>query len=149
MKALSCVELHEESTELITNCGDDNDLLEIDYINLNPDPPVRGEILKIEFKGNLKEQVDDGAYVLITVKYGLVQLLKKKFDFCEEIVKVDEQCPLEKGKLVFNKDVELPKEIPPQYFFSTQGKYTVEAQIFTNDDKRVTCLHGVTSFPRY
>ncbi|ORX48849.1 hypothetical protein DM01DRAFT_1409743 [Hesseltinella vesiculosa] len=132
----------DESTKLITNCGNNGDILKIEYIKLNPDPPLRGEKLYINFKGTLKKTVDEGAYALITVKYGVVQLLKKKFDLCKEIKSLDENCPLEEGELTFQKDVDLPKEIPG-------GKYTVEAEVFTVNDERVTCLHGITTFPRF
>lgn len=40
----------------------------IDYINLTPDPPVKGQPLDIEFKGWLKEQVEEGSYIDLTVK---------------------------------------------------------------------------------
>jgi hypothetical protein len=83
----------------------------IDYIKLNPATPVRGENLHIDFKGKLKETVYDGAYVRLTVKYRYVQLIKKVFDLCDEIQKIDEKCPLEKGDLLISKDVQLPKAI--------------------------------------
>ncbi|ORZ08168.1 ML domain-domain-containing protein [Absidia repens] len=134
-------DIEEQSTDLITQCGDEDDILQIEYINLTPETPARGENLHIDFKGTLKETVTDGAYVFVTVKYGYVQLLKKKFDLCDEIDKIDEKCPLEKGPLVLSKDVKLPKAIPG-------GKYTVEAQVYTENEDLVTCLHGVTSFPK-
>lgn len=53
----------------------------------------------------------EGTTVLVQVKYGLVQLIKKTFDFCQEVKKVDEECPIPAGDLVFTKQVDLPKEI--------------------------------------
>ncbi|CAO3599353.1 unnamed protein product [Absidia cylindrospora] len=134
-------DIEELSTDLITECGDEYDILEIEYINLTPETPARGENLHIDFKGILKETVYAGAYVRVTVKYGYVQLIKKVFDLCEEIQKIDEKCPLEKGPLVLSKDVKLPKAIPG-------GKYTVEAEVYTDNDDLVTCLRGVTTFPK-
>ncbi|KAI8339721.1 ML domain-containing protein [Chlamydoabsidia padenii] len=131
----------EDSTKRIIQCGDEDDILTIDYIRLNPDPPVKGKNLHIDFKGSLKETVEDGAYINIVVKYGLVQLLKKSFDLCEEIQKIDKACPLKKGPIEISRDVELPKAIPG-------GKYTVEAHVYTVNDDPITCLHGETSFPR-
>ncbi|KAI9278852.1 ML domain-containing protein [Phascolomyces articulosus] len=133
---------YESSTDLITNCGDDNDLLTIKDITLNPDPPRAGEKLTVDFEGTLKEDVPEGSIVEITVKYGVVQLIKKKFDFCQEADKVDEECPIKAGELVITKDVDLPKEIPP-------GRYSVHAVITTPEDKQVTCLDGRMSFPRH
>ncbi|CAO3628606.1 unnamed protein product [Cunninghamella echinulata] len=131
--------IEEQSTDLITECGDSNDILLIKDITLSPDPPIKGEKLKIEFEGFLKDTVVDGAYVDIKVKFGVVQLLHKKFDFCAEIEKIDEKCPIEKGILAFTKEVDLPKQIP-------RGKYTVDAKVFTVDDRQVTCLHGLAYF---
>ncbi|KAI8984331.1 ML domain-containing protein [Mycotypha africana] len=131
----------DQSTKLITNCGNASDLLKIDYINLNPDPPLRGTDLEIEFKGFLKETVPEGTKVQIMVKFGVVRLLQKEFDFCDKIQEIGEKCPIPKGELKFKKVVSLPREIPP-------GKYTVHAEIFTPAKKRVTCLLGQTVFPR-
>ncbi|KAI9487665.1 MAG: ML domain-containing protein [Benjaminiella poitrasii] len=131
----------EDSTKLIKNCGDAKDLLTIDYVSLTPDPPVKGKELEIDFKGYLSETVPNGTYVEIVVKYGVVRLFQKKFDFCDKIQEIDEKCPIPKGDLTFTKVVSLPKEIPP-------GKYTVRAEIFTPKKKRVTCLIGQTVFPR-
>ncbi len=50
---------------------------------------------------------------MLTVKYGLIKLLSTKADLCEQIGNVDLKCPLEKGKMVITKSVDLPKEIPP------------------------------------
>lgn len=83
----------------------------IDYVTLNPDPPIKGQNLEIDFKGYLSETVPNGTVVELLVKYGVVKLLQKKFDFCDEIQKVDEICPIPEGDLTFHKQVELPKDI--------------------------------------
>lgn len=63
--------------------------------------------------GTLKEDVAEGAYVLLQVKYGLIRLVSTKADLCEQVGNVDMKCPVKKGKAKITKDVELPKEIPP------------------------------------
>ncbi|KAG1190194.1 hypothetical protein G6F36_003308 [Rhizopus arrhizus] len=83
-----------DSTKLITKCDKQPDLLTIEYIRLNPEVPVKGKNLEIEFKGYLSEQVPEGTQVEIVVKLGLVQLLKRKFDFCDKIQEIDEKCPI-------------------------------------------------------
>lgn len=85
--------------------------IRIDYIRLNPDPPVKGKTLHIDFKGTLSEPVTEGAYVVVQVKFGLVQLIKKTFDLCEEIEKIDKKCPLDKGPIEISRDVDLPRAI--------------------------------------
>ena len=57
--------------------------------------------------------MEEGAYVAITVKYGLITLIKSRIDLCEQVKNVDLECPLEKGLLKVTKDVDLPNEIPP------------------------------------
>ncbi|KAH8554685.1 ML domain-containing protein [Umbelopsis sp. PMI_123] len=129
------------STDLITNCGNDNDILSIDYINLTPDPPVKGETLDIEFKGWLSEEVVNGSYIDLTVKFGVVKLLQKRLDLCDQAKEIDTQCPIPAGEFTFTKSVDLPKEIPG-------GKYTVNAKINLPDEREITCLNGVATFPR-
>ncbi|KAI7862049.1 ML domain-containing protein [Spinellus fusiger] len=131
-----------EKTNLITNCGDSTDLLIIKDITLTPDPPVKGQLLTVDFSGFLKEPVENGTYIDVAIKYGLVQIIHKRFDFCNEVAdKVDEACPIPEGPLVFHKEIELPKEIPG-------GRYTVNAKIVSSTEKRIACLVGKTSFPR-
>jgi len=46
-------------------------------------------------------------------RVGVIKLLTKELDFCEESVKVDKPCPLLAGEQTLQHSVELPKEIPP------------------------------------
>lgn len=69
-------------------------------------------MLSIEAKGNFTHKVEDGAYINLSVKYGLIRIINQKTDLCEQMKNIDEPCPLEGVKSV-TKDVELPKEIPP------------------------------------
>ncbi|KAF9184689.1 Phosphatidylglycerol/phosphatidylinositol transfer protein [Haplosporangium sp. Z 767] len=124
----------------IEECGDpETDLLKIDYVNLNPNPPIKGEVLQIDAKGYLSEDIVEGAVINIIVKLGLVKLLVKQFDFCEESVKVNKPCPLLAGDQYLNHSVELPKEIPP-------GKYFVNIKVVNPDKKEVTCLNARATF---
>ncbi|PYH95999.1 putative ML domain protein [Aspergillus ellipticus CBS 707.79] len=109
--------------------------LEIDHVDLSPNPPLPGKTLTITAKGTLSEPVEKGAYVLLEVKYGLITLVRQRADLCDQIVNVDLECPLEKGEMVLTKQVELPSQIPP-------GKYNVHADVFSEDGKRITCLDG-------
>ena len=72
-----------------------------------------GETLTIEATGTLLDDVDEGATVLLEVRWGLITLLRQQVDLCEQIENVDLKCPLKKGELLLSKEVELPKEIPP------------------------------------
>ena len=78
-------------------------------------------------------------------------------DLCEQIGNVDLKCPLEPGSRDIEKAVDLPKEIPPvsnvviiigptTVLTFSQGKYTVEADVYTKDDRPITCLTASVSF---
>ncbi|KAI9045845.1 ML domain-containing protein [Aspergillus affinis] len=115
-------------------CNDPaGDLVKIESVDLAPNPPLPGKTLTIKATGTFRETIEEGAYVLLQVKYGLITLIKQQADLCEQIVNVDLKCPLEKGEMSFTKNVDLPAHIPP-------GKYSVHADVFTKDDKRITCL---------
>lgn len=112
----------------------------------------------IKAKGSVKQKIEEGAYVLLTVKYGLIRLISTKADLCEQIGNVDLKCPVEAGVVEVTKSVDLPAEIPPVRDHSplysvyvanlAQGKYTVLADVFTVDDVQITCLTATVAFSR-
>lgn len=61
----------------------------------------------------MKEKIGGDAYVLLTVKYGLIRLISTKASLCEQVENVDLKCPLEEGKVEVTKSVDIPAEIPP------------------------------------
>merc|ERR1712025_840533 len=117
------------------------DLVTIESVDLSPNPPKAGNELVIKAKGTIKETIEEGACVLLTVKYGLIRLITTKADFCKEIGNVDLECPLGAGDLEITKSVDLPAEIPP-------GKYTVLADVYTAKDVQITCLTATVAFSR-
>ena len=68
--------------------------------------------------GTVLETIEDGAYVHLQVKYGVIRLITTKADLCEQLKNVDIECPIEEGPLTITKTVELPKEIPPVCYSS-------------------------------
>jgi hypothetical protein len=111
----------------------EDDILVINKVDLDPNPPSAGKTLNISAKGTLKEKIEEGAKVHLQVKYGLITLINQEADLCEYVSNVDLQCPLEEGETELTKSVDLPREIPP-------GKYTVLADVKTKDDEKITCL---------
>ena len=77
----------------------------------------------------------------LSVKYGLITIIRQTADLCDTVKNVDLECPIKKGELSLTKDVDLPKQIPP-------GKYTVLADVKTKDDKKITCLTATVEFHR-
>ena len=80
------------------------------FMGANPLPS--GKTLSIKAHGNFTETVQDGSYIKVQVKYGLITLLNNQFDLCEQMSNVDEKCPLS-GEKTITKDVEIPKTVPP------------------------------------
>lgn len=51
--------------------------------------------------------------MVVDVKYGYIRLIHQKVDLCENAGQVELKCPIEKGDIKLEKQVELPKVIPP------------------------------------
>lgn len=90
-----------------------DDLVDIKYIDLTPNPPLAGQNMTMEGLGVLKVRIDEGAYANYEVKYGFIKLLSGTADLCEKAAEVDLECPIEKGEVKVQKLVELPSQIPP------------------------------------
>ncbi|KAG9198326.1 Phosphatidylglycerol/phosphatidylinositol transfer protein [Epicoccum nigrum] len=123
-------------------CADPVDyILQIDKVDLDPNPPKPGEKLSIKASGDFKEEVGEGSKMHLQVKYGLITLINQERDACDTIEQADLKCPLKKGELSMTKDVDLPAQIPP-------GTYTVLADVYTKDGDKITCLTAKIAFHR-
>ena len=105
-------------------------MLHLDEVIVTPNPPVAGQNLTFTAVGTLDKTIEEGAYVEVEVRYGFIKLIHQTYDLCEEIVKVDLQCPIKLGKQTITKNVEIPEEVPP-------GKYLVVARAYTKDDEYI------------
>ncbi|KAG9229417.1 putative Phosphatidylglycerol/phosphatidylinositol transfer protein [Amylocarpus encephaloides] len=125
----------------LTHCKPDHsdDILELDHVNLSPNPPVPGQRLTIEAVGTLSERIEKGAYVDLSVKYGIIKLLSTRADMCDQVKNVEIECPIEKGTTTIKKEVDIPKEIPG-------GTYTVFADAYTEDERKIVCLEATVKF---
>ncbi|KAJ8655558.1 hypothetical protein O0I10_008844 [Lichtheimia ornata] len=131
------------STDLIEDCSDASYAVEIKDITLTPSFPEPGKELLIEAEGIIKEPIEDGAYVEVTVKLGVITLIRKTFDLCEEMQKNDVlDCPVKKGPLTLAKKVQLPKEIP-------RGDFRVFAQAYNSDESDLACLKAHVDFRKH
>ncbi|KIK93650.1 hypothetical protein PAXRUDRAFT_828750 [Paxillus rubicundulus Ve08.2h10] len=118
-----------------TDCGLPSDPVQLKSISLFPDPPKPGQDLTITVVGTAVETIEDGAYADVVVKLGLIKLLTKRFDVCEEArsANASVQCPVEKGDYTVVQTVSLPKEIP-------QAKFSVSVRGYTKDEDDMLCL---------
>lgn len=115
-------------------------VLTLQKVVIDPDTPTRGQNLTFVASGFLKEDIVEGAYVDVDVRYGFIRLIHQTFDLCEEVQNVDMECPINKGQQLISKLVEIPNEVPP-------GKYIVNARAYTVNDELITCLSATVEFP--
>ncbi|KAG8688404.1 Phosphatidylglycerol/phosphatidylinositol transfer protein [Ceratobasidium sp. 394] len=118
-----------------TDCGSPDDIVHIKSIEVSPDPPQPGKDLTVTAIGVADKEIEDGAYADVTVKLGLIKLLKKQFDICEEARSANAtiQCPIGAGDHKVVQTVALPKEIP-------RAKFNVEARGYSADDEDLMCV---------
>ncbi|GAM88285.1 hypothetical protein ANO11243_063180 [Dothideomycetidae sp. 11243] len=119
----------------------DENILEIESVDLSPNPPQAGTALTITATGKFKKDIEEGAKIRLQVKYGVITIIRQTADLCDTVQNVDLSCPLKEGTMTLSKDVNLPNEIPP-------GKYTVLADVVTKDDDKITCLTATVTFSR-
>ncbi|KIJ68363.1 hypothetical protein HYDPIDRAFT_24649 [Hydnomerulius pinastri MD-312] len=118
-----------------TDCGLATDVVQLKSLTVSPDPPKPGEDLTVTAVGTAVKTIEDGAYADVTVKLGLIKLLTKSFDICQEASAANAsiQCPIEQGEYTVVQTVALPKEIP-------QAKFTVAVRAYTADEEDMLCL---------
>ncbi|RDB29487.1 Phosphatidylglycerol/phosphatidylinositol transfer protein [Hypsizygus marmoreus] len=127
--------VHTTDSWSYLDCGVTSDIVQIETIEVYPDPPQPGKDLTVKVKGLVNEVIEEGAYADVTVKLGLVKLLQKRFDVCEEARNANAtvQCPADPGAYVIEQTVALPKEIP-------RAKFIVSVRGYTVEDEDMLCL---------
>ncbi|CAE6539519.1 unnamed protein product [Rhizoctonia solani] len=118
-----------------TDCGLPSDGVQIKSIEVTPDPPKPGQDLTVKVIATSEKEITEGAYADVTVKLGLIKLLQKKFDICEEARNANAtiQCPVGKGDHEVVQTVALPREIP-------RAKFTVDVRGYDANDEDLVCV---------
>ncbi|WTC75278.1 ML domain-containing protein [Streptomyces anulatus] len=106
-----------------TDIGRDTDPLIINSITATPDAPQPGSPWKLAINATVLETIKEGAYLDVTVKLGLINLLQKRYDLFEclngkhpeiPLTLDDKQVgPIEKGKVDMTLALNLKREVPP------------------------------------
>jgi hypothetical protein len=102
----------------------DRDLFTPTKVSILPDPPQLGKKAVLTLTGHLSGDIIKGykdlflmlicrSYADVTVKLGLIQLIKDKFDICKEIVQFGETCPIQEGEVEIVKEIDIPSIVPP------------------------------------
>ena len=118
--------------------------IQVNSIDVTPDPPKPGQNLTVNASGIVKSTVDKGTYVDVVVKIGLIRLLSKRFDVCELAEENDAEikCPIAPGTYNLTQVVALPREIPP-------AKFNVHVTGQTQEEKPLLCLDLSINFGRF
>ncbi|KAH7931043.1 hypothetical protein BV22DRAFT_999375 [Leucogyrophana mollusca] len=134
-EALAESPVHTTESWGYTDCGLPSDLIQIKSISVKPDPPKPGQDLTVTVVGTAQDVIEEGAYADVVVKLGLIKLLQKRFDVCEEArtANASVQCPVTKGDYTVEQTVALPREIP-------QAKFTVSVRGYTAEEEDMVCL---------
>ncbi|KAF8140185.1 ML domain-containing protein [Boletus edulis] len=123
------------------DCGSDSDPVQIKSIKISPDPPKPGHDLTVTVSATAVGTIEEGAYADVSVKLGLIKLLTKQFDVCEEARSANAtvQCPVQEGDYEVSQTVALPGEIP-------RAKFNINVKGYTKDDDDLLCLNLMVNF---
>ncbi|KAJ2713616.1 Phosphatidylglycerol/phosphatidylinositol transfer protein [Coemansia spiralis] len=101
---------------IIRDISEEDDLLDIDYVTLNPEQPKRSTAVHVTALAYVKEHIE-AATANIKVKYGFITLLNRNYDLCAELkTNLNKTCPVDEGPIEVNVDVDIPGFIPPGWF---------------------------------
>ncbi|KAJ3568801.1 hypothetical protein NP233_g5481 [Leucocoprinus birnbaumii] len=131
-------EVAEEPRWKYSSCDSEEEgepIVKIHSIEVSPDPPAPGKDLTVKVNAEASDTIEEGAYAEVTVKLGIIKLLNKEFDLCEEArnANASVQCPVAPGPYKVQQTVALPNEIP-------RAKYTVRVDAYSVNDDPLFCL---------
>ncbi|PHH82233.1 hypothetical protein CDD82_6652 [Ophiocordyceps australis] len=116
------------------------DIVGIERVDTIPNPPQPGQNLTISAQGVVHEPIEDGAYVRLIIKYNrFISIPVPSVNLCDNVGQIGLSCPLEAGEMKISKEFPLEKKIPP-------GTYDVQADVFTKDDRKITCVQASVEF---
>jgi len=130
--------------------GDDDDLLTIDSLTATPTTPKPGSDLQVTIKGTTSADITDGAYIDVTVKLGMIKLLRKQFDLFAELrasstavgqttsnmtVAQQKDSIIPAGDFTLTYTTTLPKELP-------QARFDMVMEFWNADDADITTIKG-------
>ncbi|WOO77364.1 Phosphatidylglycerol/phosphatidylinositol transfer protein [Vanrija pseudolonga] len=103
----------------------------------------RGKELTVSFRTTVSEVLDEGAYADVAVNIGLVKVLRKQYDLCEEARNLNTsiQCPAQQGEYYVEHTFDLAKTIP-------EAKFNIKVRGFTVKEEPLVCLDLVVDFIR-
>lgn len=78
---------------------------------MNPNPPVKGQKVLVEYNGHLDEKVPQGSFINLLVNYGSVPIIQERFDLCNDTLKAVGKCPFETGNYKLSTIIDIPDNL--------------------------------------
>lgn len=92
----------------------------ISYIHFNPNPPVKGQILLIEYGGYLKKKLPEGLRINLIASFNSATIIHKRIDLCDDSLKSDGDCLVEPGRYDLTKEIKISEKFRE---YNTRGTY--------------------------
>ncbi|KAI9842371.1 MAG: Phosphatidylglycerol/phosphatidylinositol transfer protein [Sclerophora amabilis] len=131
------------------HCDDPtNDIFQIEYVRVSPNPPERGFYCGVEMGGTFQTDPGDDLQLVLNITNDGQRCIDTVRPWCEmpklNIVQDGEKvlCPLKRGSTTLTYAAPLY----PAGSIS-DGTYTVRIETSTNDNRRLFCLIGTAIFP--
>ncbi|KAI0035671.1 ML domain-containing protein [Vararia minispora EC-137] len=109
------------------DCSLETDLVQLTSVSMTPEPPKAGQNQTVAVKANILNVIEEGAYAVVEVKFGVIRILNRTFDICDEARRANAsiQCPVLPGYYEIEQTVALPRGIPPSKFKASIRGYSV------------------------
>ncbi len=111
-----------------TNCGNINDKGKIKYLDILPDPLIKGKkaIIKYDF---FSSETITGGVVKIDVKLHDVSIYHKQYPICNKHIK----CPIKQGNYNSSQTVTIPSHAPT-------GEYLIQINAYDQNNNEIFCI---------
>ncbi|KAJ3268718.1 Phosphatidylglycerol/phosphatidylinositol transfer protein [Terramyces sp. JEL0728] len=119
----------------LKSCGTSADTLTVSQVTLAPYPIPAGQSIVIAASGALSSTIVAGTVVNVAVKLGLIPLINKKLDFCDEAAKVNVSCPIAPGPQQIQLTELIPSSVPA-------GTFDLHITVNDPSNNEIVCLAG-------
>ncbi|KAI7893821.1 ML domain-containing protein [Mucor mucedo] len=122
----------------VNNCGQIGDILDIVSIRYSPSVLTVGSSFMLDASGELFEELFDGAYVQVVLKYDRTIMVSRSDNICQQLERKDGnniKCTIKKGVIKVSQKFNIPKTTPP-------GRYDLTLIGYNGDGSPIGCLNA-------
>jgi hypothetical protein len=127
--------MSNEPLGTLQSCAEQRSSFNLNNVVLTPYPVQIGRQLVVTARGNLSKRIAKGAQVQVVGKLGILRIIDRKLDLCEEGAKVGKPCPVESGSVDLQVVQDIPKEAP-------QTTLNLEIKATNADGTPILCIRG-------